>query len=255
MFEKLIWHSDRMLLDDLVFRLEHYKDSRWELGDDCFIFYKIKHLVDQYAAFWARRKDFQPRHILELGVWDGGSLAFWFEYFHPHKHVGVDIQHKQDSPYFKQYVAQRGLHERLKIYWGTDQANAAQLTAIVKREFPGPLDLVIDDASHLYKLTKASFEILFPLLRPGGLYVIEDWAWGHWKEFQAPTHPWAKETPLTVLATELLKAAGSVQPDQRLIANLTVFQGFIVVERGELTLPASLPFRLAEHISERLGSS
>ena len=38
-----------------------------------------------------------------------------------------------------------------------------------------PLDLVIDDASHLYGPTMASFEVLFPRLRPGGLYVIEDW--------------------------------------------------------------------------------
>ena len=41
------------------------------------------------------------------------------------------------------------------------------------------IDLVIDDASHLYVETKASFEELFPRLRPGGLFIIEDWASGH----------------------------------------------------------------------------
>jgi hypothetical protein len=38
-----------------------------------------------------------------------------------------------------------------------------------------PLDLVIDDASHLYGPSLATFETLFPALREGGLYVLEDW--------------------------------------------------------------------------------
>ncbi len=41
------------------------------------------------------------------------------------------------------------------------------------------INLVIDDASHLYQETKVSFETLFPLLRPGRLYVIEDWNSDH----------------------------------------------------------------------------
>jgi predicted methyltransferase len=35
------------------------------------------------------------------------------------------------------------------------------------------LDLVVDDTSHLGP-TRASFNTLFPRLRPGGVYVIED---------------------------------------------------------------------------------
>ena len=38
---------------------------------------------------------------------------------------------------------------------------------------------MIDDASHLYEPSLASFETLFPLLRPGGTYIIEDWKWEH----------------------------------------------------------------------------
>jgi hypothetical protein len=42
-----------------------------------------------------------------------------------------------------------------------------------------PLDLVIDDASHRLRETISSFEVLFPLLRPGGLFLLEDWDWQH----------------------------------------------------------------------------
>ena len=209
MFEKLVWQKDRMLLDDLVFRLEHYKSDDWELGADCFIFYKIKLLVDQYARFWSRKRDFYPQNILELGIWDGGSIAFWFEYFQPKKHVGIDISQKQDSRYFQRYITSRGLENRIKSYCATDQGDSGRLRQIVNDEFSGPLDLVIDDASHLYEPTKRSFETLFPLLRPGGLYVIEDWAWAYWKEFQAPDHPWATETPLANLIFELIEATGT----------------------------------------------
>jgi SAM-dependent methyltransferase len=252
MFDELVWYPDRMLLGDLVFRLEHYASDSWELGSECFLFYKIKSLVDQYAKFWSRRENFRARSILELGMWDGGSVAFWFEYFNPDKQVGVDLQQKEDSQYFKRYKSSRGLDQRIRTYWGTDQGDSARLREIVQAEFEGSLDLVIDDASHIYDLTKRSFEALFPLLRPGGLYVVEDWAWGHWSEFQEPSHPWSNQTPLTRLIFELVAAAGSWEnkrASEPLISNISVFQGFTVVERGELPLTIPSEFKLEAFIS------
>ena len=37
---------------------------------------------------------------------------------------------------------------------------------------------MIDDASHLYHPTVTTFELLFPRIRKGGRFVIEDWATG-----------------------------------------------------------------------------
>jgi SAM-dependent methyltransferase len=248
MFERLIWHADRMLLDDLVFRLQHTKSDTWELGDSCFVFYKTKSLVDQYAQFWTTRPPFLAQNVFELGLWDGGSAAFWFEYFQPRKHVGIDFSQRGDSAYFQRYLAARGLAQRIATYWAVNQSDSAQLRAIVQKEFDGPLDLVIDDASHMYSPTKASFETLFPLLRPGGLYIIEDWAWAHWKEFQTPNHPWAMETALTQLVFELIAATGS---SATLIANMAVFQGFAVVARGAARFAAPEQFDLDQYISNR----
>jgi len=237
-----------MLLDDLVFRLQHYKNDDWELGENCFIFFKIKKLVDQYAKFWHCQRQFKPQNLFEIGMWDGGSVAFWFEHFHPKKHVAIDISKREDSQYFRDYLTSKGLEKRIKTYWGIDQADSERLREIVKREFDGALDLVIDDASHMYELTKISFETLFPLLRPGGLYVIEDWAWAHWKEFQTPEHPWSTETELTKLIFELVEATGS---STALIASFTIFEGFAVVERGEIDLAELGEFKLDKYISRR----
>ncbi len=247
MFDHLVWRDDRMLLDDLVFRLEHHRNDQWELGEECFRFYKIEPLVDQYARFWSRPVEFRPNNVLELGIWDGGSIAFWFECLRPQKHVGIDNQRRTDSNYFRRYVASRGLEERIRTYWATDQADQSRLLEIVAQEFVGPLDLVIDDASHMYGPTRASFEALFPLLRPGGLYIVEDWAWAHWREFQAPSHPWANETELTRLIVELVELAGS---STELVGSVTVFQGFAVVERGEAAI-GDRRFDLESHISRR----
>ena len=252
MFEELVWHPDRMLLGDLVFRLEHYANDSWELGSECFRFYKIKSLVDQYARFWSRREDFRARNILELGIWDGGSIAFWFEYFSPDKCVGVDHKSKEDSQYFQRYKAFRGLEQRIRTYWETDQGDSARLREIVQAEFQGSLDLVIDDASHMYDLTKTSFETLFPLLRPGGLYVIEDWAWGHWPESVATDLHRSPQVALTKLVFEFVAATGSwqdQQPVKPLISSISVFQGFTVVERGDLVLTIPSEFKLEAFIS------
>ena len=45
-------------------------------------------------------------------------------------------------------------------------------------------DIIIDDASHIGELTKATFWHLFDRhLKPGGLYAIEDWGTGYLDDF------------------------------------------------------------------------
>jgi len=244
MFERLTWLDDRVLLDDLVFRIEHSRNDRWELGDRCFAFYKTKELVDQYERFWSSRA-FRPRHMVEIGIWDGGSTAFWWEHLRPEKLVAIDLMSRDDSHYFREYVTRNEAGSRIKTYWRTNQADRASLRRIVEQDLGGTVDLVIDDGSHLYLPTKASFELLFPLLPPGGLYIIEDWAWEHWAEFQDPAHAWGNEEGLGRLVRELVEATGS---SKTLIRNVHVFEGFAVVERGEEPVR---DFRLDDHIVRR----
>ena len=248
MFERIEWKADRALLGDLVFRLEHYKNDSWELSDRCFVFYKIKELIDQYERAFARRPGWKPRHMLELGMWDGGSLAFWFELLQPEKLVGVDLAKRDDSAYFREHVAGRDLGNRIRTYWNSSQADRPVLDRIVNEDFGGHLDLVIDDASHLYLYTKTSFETLFPRMPEGSLYIIEDWAWGHWKPFQAPDHPWANEMPLTRLIFDLVEATGT---SIRLINSLEVYEGFTIIERGPMAAEELKDFRLEDHISRK----
>ena len=255
-FEDVIWRHDRMLLDDLVFRLQHHISDGWELGDNCFVFWKIKPLVDQYAKFFASVPAFRAKNMLELGLWDGGSAAFWFELLQPAKYIGIDKSERKDSAYFVAYTAGRGISDRVKTYWGTNQTDSERLLALISNEFGGGLNLVVDDASHEYESTLRTFEIVFPHVEPGGLYIIEDWAWSHWPEFQVKGHAWEDRMPLTKLVFELIEAAGSWESGAtpKLIENITIFQGFAAVERGALRVDSD-NFRLERYISRKPAAS
>jgi hypothetical protein len=181
-------------------------------------------------------------------MWDGGSLAFWFDLLRPEKMVGLDLKDGTDSEYFREYISNRGLEDRIKTYWKTDQSDPEALGRILRLDLDGRLDLVMDDASHLYDPSKASFEYLFPRMSEGALYIVEDWAWAHWKEWQAPDHPWASKLPLTRLVFDLVEASGS---STDLVKSLEVYQGFVIVERGPKPTSELAGFRLENHILRR----
>jgi predicted O-methyltransferase YrrM len=216
------------------------------LGDNCFQFFKNKLLIDQYTRFWSTRPDSRLENVFELGIWDGGSAAFWFECLRPKKLVAIDLLDREDSSYFKSYISSRGLQDRIRTYWRTNQADARALVKIAREESVIPLDLVFDDASHLYGPTKASFETLFPLLRPGGLYMIEDWAWAHYPTAAANFPP--SEVELTKLVFELIELVGSAP---NIASSVTVFPGFAAVERGSMPLQQSERWTIATNIVRR----
>lgn len=108
----------------------------------------------------------EPITLLELG-WGGHddptaggqSAATWRAYFPHATIVVVDIAAKT--------VARPGVH----FHQGS-QADPAFLTDLHERY--GDFDIVIDDASHLSSLTIRSWQLLYPRLAPGGIYVVED---------------------------------------------------------------------------------
>ncbi|MDQ6652302.1 MAG: hypothetical protein M3Y84_06125 [Acidobacteriota bacterium] len=52
---------------------------------------------------------------------------------------------------------------------------------IARETAPEGFDVIIDDCSHIGELTRISFWHLFQNhLKPGGLYVIEDWSASYW---------------------------------------------------------------------------
>jgi predicted O-methyltransferase YrrM len=229
MDKHFVFKERELDIGDLVFRLgADFAYDEWRSApDDCFLMFKGRALLDRYDQFFSSRRDFRPRNIFEIGIWDGGSTAYWFEYFKPQKIVAIDRMDREDSEYFRTYVESHGLSDRVKTYWGVDQKDSVRLPEIVGDEFDEPLDLVIDDGSHMLEETKSSFEMLYPLLRPGGLYVIEDWNWELMAQFRSPDHPWASADGPVELVTDLLRLTGA-----HVIPTVTVYGNFVGIEKG-----------------------
>lgn len=111
--------------------------------------------------------------LLEIGVYRGGSLKLWRDYFPRGTVVGIDRKRPQD---FR-------LGERIQIFEGS-QADEEFLSKVANETAPGGFDIIIDDASHIGELTKTTFWHLFDHhLKPGGLYAIEDWGTGYLDDF------------------------------------------------------------------------
>jgi|LauGreDrversion4_2_1035121.scaffolds.fasta_scaffold00402_2 predicted O-methyltransferase YrrM len=98
--------------------------------------------------------------LLEIGVYEGHSLKMWQEYFKNSKIIGIDI----DLNRFK------FSNENLEVY-ECDATDPQKLMSLFKDI---QFDYIIDDGSHSLEHQIKSFEILFPLLKQGGFYFIED---------------------------------------------------------------------------------
>jgi len=97
------------------------------------------------------------------------------------------------------------------------------------------LDVVIDDASHLYTPSLATFEVLFPRLRPGGLYFLEDWRVHVALIAQHGREPHGEEPPLHRLVHQLLNVS---LVHSEIISTVTCHRNFVVLERGRSALDA-----------------
>lgn len=246
-FAALDWSADRASLNDLVFRLERGASDRCD-DSRSVVLHKSKDLVDQYRMLFEALPSFRPRTLLELGIWKGGSVVLWHELIRPQVHVAIDLERREESEPLKRYLRESGASARFRLIWGFDQQDRPRLRELVRTDFPDGPDLVVDDASHLLRPTLASFETLFPLMRPGAIYIVEDWAWAHWKESMSPSHPWANEPPLTDFVRTVIEAVGTATG---LISRIIVHPGFVAIERGHLTIGEPAGFRLSDHIQSR----
>lgn len=150
-------------------------DERFRLArtpvDSALTLHKPRSFVEAYLELV---DELQGGRLVELGVFRGGSTALLAELYRPASLVALELA--PDPPEGLVAYRQRSpLGDRVHAHFGVDQADRTTVARLVD-EAGAPLDLVVDDASHLLGPTMTSFEVLFPRLRTGGLYVIEDWS-------------------------------------------------------------------------------
>jgi predicted O-methyltransferase YrrM len=243
-----MWAADDLLVvdtteftvtvDEDVYQREDSTPSR-------FVLVKTPAMVNRLATLVAA---IDPHRIVELGIFKGGSTALLASLARPQKLTAIELDSEPIAA-LDEFITSTGLSDVVSTHYGVDQSDLPTLASHLRDDHDGaPLDLIVDDASHLYPETRASFELLFPHLRPGGAYVIEDWGWAHYDDpLWQSQGGWFSDRPaLTNLIVELMMIKGT---NDDLISEITVFRRAVELTRGPLHVDA--PIRLEEHYSNR----
>ena len=130
---------------------------------------KLFFFYENYDRFFSQN-EFCPLSILEIGVFKGVSTKIFSRSFPAAKIVAVD-KNLPDID-FSQFPN--------VTYLQADQANQNEFHAIINAHFPDGIDLVIEDASHIGTLSRATFQAVFPFVKTNGIYIVEDWGTGYW---------------------------------------------------------------------------
>jgi SAM-dependent methyltransferase len=180
--DRMNWDETGLTIDGTRFRVGFGADVT--AGPNELLLMKPRWMVERYVELVNALK---PRRVVELGIFLGGSVALLTLLAKPERYVATDLRTEAST----QFDAWLEAHDDVvRPYYGLDQSDSATLRTILADEFAdADLDLVIDDASHLLGPSRSSFNVLFPVLRPGGIYVIEDWERDHYFERQMTKDP------------------------------------------------------------------
>lgn len=129
---------------------------------------KWLHYFDIYD-FWFKRYKNKPVVILEVGVFQGGSLKMWRNYFGKEAKIfAIDV-----NPLCKQFET-----DNTKIFIGSQEDR--KFLQEVKNQIPS-IDILIDDGGHTMNQQIATFEEMYGHIAPDGLYLCEDLHTSYWE--------------------------------------------------------------------------
>ncbi len=191
---------------------------------------KWVHYLDIYERYFAPYRN-KPIKMLEIGVSAGGSLDIWRDYFGESATIfGIDINPE---------CADRVTHPN-QVRIGS-QADPEFLRRVANEL--GEIDIVLDDGSHFGHHQRISFETLFPFLKDGGLYMIEDLHVSYLpglprggyrrkgsgiefiKDMIDDLHAWYHRKPTTTVAKEQIRA-------------IHIYDSMVAIEKQRIPRPA-----------------
>jgi demethylmacrocin O-methyltransferase len=209
---------------------------------------------DKWGGHWYTpyyQRYFEPYRelavkVLEIGVGGynspnlgGESLRMWKHYFRRGLIYGLDI-------FEKPHLAESRLH----VLQG-DQGDERFLDSMASRI--GPFDIVIDDGSHFSHHVITSFNALFPHVRPGGLYVIEDLQTSYWPGWGGNADPSAQGTSMAMIKSlldglnhqeQMRESDHKPSTAELTVTGVHVHHNLAFIEKGlntEQGAPASVP--------------
>lgn len=144
--------------------LRAFADSRTPADRGIWKWHHYFDIYEQHLRRFSRGGVFplEPMGMLEIGVFGGGSLDMWREYFPSSTTIyGVDI-----DPDCRRFSKQS-----INVHIGN--AGDGDFWAAFRQQVP-ILNVVIDDGSHHGQDQLMAFRCLYQHLQPGGVYIVED---------------------------------------------------------------------------------
>ena len=178
------------------------------------LIHKWQHYFEIYDRHFSRFRG-KEVHLVEFGVFHGGSLQMWKHYFGDKAKIyGIDI-----DPRCKELE-----EDQVEIIIG-DQENRDFLRSL-KDRIPR-IDILIDDGGHTMKQQINTFEELFPVIDSHGIYLCEDLHTSYWeewdggykkegtfieysKEFIDYIHAWHSRNPYQFQVSEFTRTVNSL---------------------------------------------
>lgn len=193
------------------------------------VVHKWLHYLPIYEREFSSYRD-KKINFLEIGVFKGGSIELWRKYFGPKAQIsGIDV-----NPECEAYVKKPN-----NVFIGS-QADKVFLSKVINNI--GAPDIILDDGSHIANHQMTSFRELFPQLKIGGLYIIEDLHTAYWPGYYEGGYR------RTGTAIELAKTLvddmhswyhkkGSKLADKTEIASVRFYDSMVVIEKGDISMP------------------
>ena len=193
---------------------------------------KYQHYFDVYDKHFSKYKG-QEITIVEVGVFQGGSLQMWRSYFGPKAKIwGIDI-----DPRCKLLEEQN-----TNIIIGS-QEDESFLESIY--DITGPIDILIDDGGHTQKQQITTFNILFDKIKNDGVYLCEDVHTSYWLSYGGGSNRMGTFIQFTKKLIDKLNAfhseENSLQVDSftRSAKSIHYYDSIVVIEKGIITKPTS----------------
>jgi cephalosporin hydroxylase len=196
------------------------------------LIHKWLHYFDIYDRHFSKYRK-QPVTILEFGVFQGGSLQMWRKYFgRKARIIGVDINPKCKT------LEEKGI----EIYIG-DQADRAFLKKLMKKV--GPVDVVIEDGGHKMDQQINTFEEVYPYVKDGGIFLIEDLHTSYWADYDGG---YRKRDSFIEYAKDIIddinayhsrdKESFQVNKNTKSISGMHVYDSIIVFDKATVKEPS-----------------
>ena len=148
--------------------------------------HKWEHYFSAYEQEFTRHcgTGAAPVKMIEIGIQSGGSMRMWRHCFGNALEALVGVDVNSETKAWERFGEEAGSRPKNVFVEIGSQADAAVFDKI-DAAHPGGFDIVLDDGSHNADHMIASFRHAWKLLRPGGIYFIEDLT----KENARANHP------------------------------------------------------------------